>query len=210
MNTSLTSGRPDAPTRSPAESFLDNITDFPLNGDDRVILYLDVDGVLNPFKAKPTRRPEGYTTHRLVPTGWNPRKPLRVWLNPEHGKILNALSALYFDIVWATTWKREADLIADILGLPAGLPYVEIGEHPANVNGRIRADDGELLFYKTAPILEHAAGRRFAWCDDLSTDTDRAWVAGRHDRKSLLLTVDPAVGITDADFAALAEFAVNP
>ncbi|WP_285749371.1 hypothetical protein [Lentzea sp. NBRC 105346] len=30
-------------------------------------ILLDVDGPLNPYMAKPERRPAGYTTHRLWP-----------------------------------------------------------------------------------------------------------------------------------------------
>jgi hypothetical protein len=66
----------------------------------RPLLFLDVDGPLNPFAAKPTRRPDGYVTHRMAPQRWTeadrerlcaegrPVKranPLRVWLNPAHG-----------------------------------------------------------------------------------------------------------------------------
>lgn len=34
----------------------------------RPLLFLDVDGPLNPYAAKPTKRPDGYTTLR-VPRG---------------------------------------------------------------------------------------------------------------------------------------------
>lgn len=81
----------------------------------RPVLLVDVDGPLNPYAAKPHRRPEGYETHRLLTPRWEtaerrrltewglpnkPVKPLRVWLNPNHGP---ALDALPFDLVWATT-----------------------------------------------------------------------------------------------------------
>ena len=58
------------------------------------LLLLDVDGLLNPYAAKPHRRPQGYGTHRIRPDSWVARqpqraaeyvRPLRVWLNPEHG-----------------------------------------------------------------------------------------------------------------------------
>ncbi|MGW1607164.1 hypothetical protein ACWCQV_40760, partial [Streptomyces eurythermus] len=86
----------------------------------RPVLLVDVDGPLNPYAAKPHRRPEGYQTHRLPTPRWEaaerrrltewglpnkPVKPLRVWLNPDHGP---ALDALPFDLVWATTWEEEA------------------------------------------------------------------------------------------------------
>lgn len=57
-------------------------------------VLLDVDGPRNPFTGKPTRRPGGYTTHRLRPRGWESvRKPLRVWLNPSRGATLLKLAA---------------------------------------------------------------------------------------------------------------------
>lgn len=87
----------------------------------RPVLLVDVDGPLNPYAAKPHRRPEGYQTHRLLTPRWEaaerrrltewglpnkPVKPLRVWLSPDHGP---ALEALPFDLVWATTWEEEAN-----------------------------------------------------------------------------------------------------
>lgn len=45
------------------------------------LLLIDVDGPLNPYAAQAERRPEGYTTHRMRPTGWTPAqspRPLRV------------------------------------------------------------------------------------------------------------------------------------
>lgn len=58
----------------------------------RPILFLDVDGPLNPYAAKPHRRPEGYQTFRFhagTPE-WG-KRGLRVWLNPSHGPQLLAL-----------------------------------------------------------------------------------------------------------------------
>ena len=36
----------------------------------RPLLFLDADGPLDPFAAKPTRRPDGYQTHRMAPRRW--------------------------------------------------------------------------------------------------------------------------------------------
>lgn len=72
------------------------------------LLLIDIDGPLNPYGGKPQRRREGYTTHRMRPSGWTHDKPLRVWLNPGHGEELLALADRY-ELVWATTWKGEAD-----------------------------------------------------------------------------------------------------
>ncbi len=59
------------------------------------LLLIDVDGPLNPYAAQAQRRPEGYSTHRMRPTGWTAaesRRPLRVWLNHTHGAQLLALA----------------------------------------------------------------------------------------------------------------------
>ncbi|CAL9328498.1 hypothetical protein SUDANB126_00028 [Streptomyces sp. enrichment culture] len=75
----------------------------------RPLLFLGVDGPLNPYAAKPHRRPDGYTTLRVPPAdgaheedrGFSSRRrPLRVWLNPEHGRFLLRLG---FELCWATT-----------------------------------------------------------------------------------------------------------
>ncbi|KUO20963.1 HAD domain-containing protein [Streptomyces dysideae] len=173
----------------------------------RPLLYLDVDGPLNPYAAKPTRRPAGYSTHRMKPDGWiaqhhgTPRafvKPLRVWLNAGHGRRLLELGERY-DLVWATTWGTDANaFIAPVVGLPE-LPVVEWPTmHDAGPAG---------TFWKTRHLVAHAAGRPFAWVDDDLGDADRALVAARHEGPALLHHVDPRLGLRDDDFAALETFA---
>ncbi|KFG03599.1 MULTISPECIES: hypothetical protein [Streptomyces] len=186
-------------------------------GTDRPLLYLDVDGPLNPYAAKPERRPAGYTTHRMKPRGWLAQhpgqpeayvKPLRVWLNPEHGRQLLQLAAL-FDVTWATTWAGEANTcIAPVLGLPE-LPVVEwpAGPGPSGpprVPGTV-ANPG--IFWKTRRLVEHAAGRPFAWVDDEIGPADREFVAAHHHGSALLHRVDPRLGLRDPDFTTLAAFA---
>ncbi|MCX4694319.1 HAD domain-containing protein [Streptomyces sp. NBC_01408] len=165
------------------------------------LLLIDVDGPLNPYAAKPQRRPEGYTTHRMRPTGWTgaeSAKPLRVWLNHGHGAELLALAEAY-ELVWATTWKDEAnDWIGPHLGLPR-LPYID---WPV-MHGR--APRG--TFWKTQYVLEYAAGRPFAWIDDDITAMDREYVEQRHPAHALLMYVDERIGLTRADFDALARWA---
>ncbi|WP_368862266.1 hypothetical protein [Catenulispora pinistramenti] len=174
----------------------------------RPLLLIDVDGPLNPYAAKPPRRPDGYTTHRLLPATWveeqrslltqlgmpNRRvKPLRVWLNPDHGP---ALAALPYALVWATTWQHEAnEYIGPVLGLPE-LPVITWPEP--------RTEPAGGLYWKTPSIVTWAAGRPFAWIDDEITDADRDWVRTHHDAPALLRRIDPAVGLAAEDFAALA------
>lgn len=162
------------------------------------LLLIDVDGPLNPFAARPHRRPAGYTTHRMRPSGWDLpwQKPLRVWLNPAHGPLLLALP---FELVWATTWGAQANRwIAPHLGLPE-LPAVEWPELHA------RRDDG--TYFKTHDIVHYAAGRPFAWIDDEIRRPDREYVAAHHSGPSLLLRVEPDLGLLPADFNQLAYWA---
>ncbi len=179
----------------------------------RPLLLVDVDGPLNPYAAKPHRRPEGYGTHRLSTPRWEAAerrrlaqwglpdrlaKPLRVWLNPHHGRALNALP---FDLVWATTWEEEANaFIAPVLGLPE-LPFIA-WRSP-------RAEPGGGVFWKTPEIVAWTQGRAFAWIDDEITDADRAWVDTHHVGPALLHRVDPRSGLTDDDFAVLTAWATG-
>ncbi|KAK1186467.1 hypothetical protein B7755_046320 [Streptomyces sp. NBS 14/10] len=177
----------------------------------RPVLLVDVDGPLNPYAARPHRRPEGYETHRLLTPRWHaaerrrlnewglpdkPVKPLRVWLNPDHGP---ALASLPYDLVWATTWEEEAnDFLAPLLGLPT-LPFVPWPEpRPEPENG---------VFWKTPSIVTWARGRPFAWVDDEITDADRVWTREHHAGQALLHHVDPRTGLTAADFALLSDWA---
>jgi hypothetical protein len=177
----------------------------------RPMLMIDVDGPLNPYAAKPTRRPDGYTTHRLLPPNWAAEQrslltslgmsdrrvqPLRVWLNPDHGP---ALAALPFELVWATTWEHEAnEYIAPVLGLPE-LPVITWTET------RSEAEAG--VYWKTPEIVTWVEGRAFAWIDDEITDADRDWVRIHHAGPALLRRIDPAIGLADEDFEALAAWA---
>ncbi|MGQ4351697.1 hypothetical protein [Streptomyces drozdowiczii] len=169
----------------------------------RPLLFLDVDGPLNPYAAQPERRPAGYTTIRVPRMGSaTPRlhsKPLRVWLDPGHGP---ALLALGYELCWATTWMDSANRwIGPVLGLPT-LPFVDFGE------GLFRErPDG--VHWKTEALVTYAGGRPFAWVDDEQGEADDAYVSAHHPAAVLLHHVNPRIGLRDDDFTALAEFAAS-
>ncbi|MGW7528169.1 hypothetical protein [Streptomyces sp. NPDC054783] len=162
----------------------------------RPLLFLDVDGPLNPYAAKPERRPEGCTTIRVPLLA---RRPLRVWLNPDHGP---ALLRLGYDLCWATSWMAEANVwIAPVLGLPQ-LPYVDFGTG-------LFAERPDGVHWKTEAIVAYAAGRPFAWVDDEQGAADTAYVTAHHTSAALLRHVDPRVGLRETDFTALRRFAAG-
>jgi hypothetical protein len=140
----------------------------------RGLLLLDVDGPLNPYAAKRTRRPPGYETFRYTADGdWltgriaQRRKGIRVWLNPGHGARLRALAAeADLELVWSTTWQHQANaLVASAIGLDS-LPVIEFPETDHASVGGWRRDDG----WKWPSVAEYADGRPLAWLDDEHDD----------------------------------------
>ncbi|WP_369030350.1 MULTISPECIES: hypothetical protein [Streptomyces] len=172
---------------------------------DRPLLLLDVDGPLNPFRAR-ILPPRGYVTRRMHPPNWSARqKPgsrrlrrgLRIRLHPGHGA---RLLALPYDLAWATVWMHGANkMIGPAIGLPADLPVIEFTN--------MFAEDPDGLFWKTRRVVEWADGRPFAWVDDMITDLDVRHVAEHHPGQALLLRIDPRKGLREREFAELERWA---
>jgi hypothetical protein len=107
--------------------------------------------------------------------------------------------ALPFELIWATTWENEANTyLAPLLGLPE-LPFVAWSLP--------RSKPSDEVFWKTREVVARAGGRPFAWLDDEITDADRDWVDACHPVPSLLLRIDPSLGLLPEDFAVLKEWA---
>lgn len=163
---------------------------------DKPILLLDVDGPLNPFAAKATSRPEGYHTHRMRPRGFELGKPLRVWLNPSHGPKLKALG---YEIIWCTTWTREANVW---IGPHVGLPELEV--LPLNIHFE---NSGSKLHWKTQQIASYMArkhsGRDFIWVDDEPGQRDVEYLRKYLPAHVELFKISPKDGLQDDDFEAI-------
>lgn len=150
------------------------------------LLFLDVDGPLIPFGAS-TPYPE-FRPHTGQPDG----NPLLRRIDPDIGASLLSLSC---ELVWATSWRAEAnEVVAPLLGLPK-LPVVEWPETDVEPSSR--------LHWKTPTILDWAAGRPFIWIDDELTEADRHWVDSQYSGRSLLHQVDHRRGLRAEDFAVL-------
>lgn len=107
--------------------------------------------------------------------------------------------ALGCHLVWATTWMEEAN---EAISSRIGLPRLPVMVWPTSC-----ADEGPHgLHWKTRPLVEWAEGRPFIWVDDEISPMDRLWVDASHPGPSLLHLVDPAEGLVNADFSALADW----
>lgn len=160
----------------------------------RPVLYLDVDGVLNP--EAPTGRFTEHTVGRLT-----------VRIVADHGAWLRDLST-HYDLVWATTWEEHANqYIGPLLGLPP-LPHVAFSTytpHPGDPHTPLLQIP---RMRKWAPILRHADGRPFAWLDDVIPWTIRRQ-ALPHRRAIRLVRVEPAQGLTRRHVNSLDRWAAH-
>ncbi len=168
------------------------------------LLLLDVDGPLNPYKAGPSPA-GGYEEHFLVGDSFTDDQGrahtggLRVLLQPDHGRMLLALTGLV-DLVWATAWEDLANkLIAPAIGLPQ-LPLIRFPRRGSYPFGQI---------FKRDDVEQYVADRPFAWFDDDFQPGDYRWAGQRTDSgaSTFLRYVDPAIGLTQLDIDLVADWA---
>jgi hypothetical protein len=113
---------------------------------DRPLVFLDVDGPLIPFRARPVRRGRS--------PGDASGNPLVSRLDPDDGRRLLALGC---HLVWATTWMAEAN---EVISPRLGLPRLPVVDFPDTDDEPARG-----LHWKTVYLTRWAAGRPFIWTD---------------------------------------------
>jgi hypothetical protein len=188
----------------------------------RGLLLLDVDGPLNPYAAKPFRRPAGYVPYRETPAGdWvsgrqaRRRKGHRVWLHPGHGAVLRSLAEeTGLRLVWATAWQHAANArVAPAIGLDP-LPVIEFPAADAHVDGAGRLHWRVGGGWKWPAVTQYAVGQPLAWLDD--EHDGEGYVAARtafdRDRAgspTFLCHVDPRRGLRPGHVAEIRAWAAG-
>lgn len=148
----------------------------------RPILFLGVGGSVHPYE---THHPDKHGQHNSALAD---DELSQLWFNATHARQLLALAQRTdLELVWASSWEHQAnEIIAPRVGLPP-LPVVEFGL-------RIRCS------WKWNAVALYAAGRPLAWLDDEFAawqNTRGAFNTTRQGIDTLLVHVDPAVGLTD-------------
>jgi hypothetical protein len=153
--------------------------------DPRPLLLVDVDGVLNPWHA--IECPPGFREYSFAPGE-------RVRLSVYHGELLRSL-ADSFVLVWATAWEHRANrFICPVIALPE-LPVIEFP-----VTGP------DYLFRKLPAVIDSVGDRPCAWIDDEHHPAHHSWARDRG-VPTLIVDIDPAVGLTTRVASQLAEWA---
>ena len=155
---------------------------------DRPLLLVDVDGVISLFGYDHAAPPAG--RYQLV-------DGITHFLSTTAGEHLRRLQDS-FELAWCTGWEEKAnDYLPLALGLRGPFPHVEFDP----------ADRPNRAHWKLGGIDRHVdPSRPLAWLDDAHDDGCRSWAAARPG-PTLLVTTDPAVGLTEREAAQLLEWA---
>lgn len=159
-------------------------------------LFLDVDGVLNPWL--------GSNLHgdwRKAPLDPQEPRKQRFWVSAELGRWLADLDAGGVRIVWATTWVRHPAELASYarnLGVP---------DFADRIDGDL--SDVTLGSGKLGPIRrwlsQHQVdidGSRIVWVDDALGPHEIAWARSIN---ALPVRPNPAAGLADRKLRTLIE-----
>ena len=153
------------------------------------LLLIDVDGVISLFGFDHAAPPQG--GRFMLVDG------IAHFLSGTAGAHLRRLETA-FELAWCTGWEEKAnDYLPLALGLDGPLPHVvfDPADRPADAHWKLGAID-----------LHVEPSRPVAWIDDAHDARCREWATARPG-PTLLVTTDPAVGLTDDDVEQLLTWA---
>lgn len=153
----------------------------------RVVVYLDVDGVLNALS----------TTHAFGDGVAHRVEGFELLLSPRQGRRLATLDA---EVRWLTTWGRDAARVGALIGLGT---LAVAAEPPDAVTS---SGPWKLDCVRQQVSAE---GRPFVWIDDNAIGrTARRW-AETVGVPHLLVTPDPLIGLRPEELDAVERFVAD-
>jgi Swiss Army Knife RNA repair-like protein len=161
---------------------------------DETLLYVDVDGVLNPYicgSKKSCKDHQALHGWERYPIDTEKGQFFPLLLNKNHGaKLLGVAERTGATLTWGTMWRDDANrIISPKVGLPTNLPYVNFaGLWPQGMS---------VGLYKAMGIANHANGRPFVWLDD---EPDAGYWLGRMGlvQPYKFIRIDPKRGLSSA------------
>jgi HAD domain in Swiss Army Knife RNA repair proteins len=152
------------------------------------LLLVDVDGVISLFGFDLDEPPRG---------SWHSVDGIAHYLSGQAGAQLRRLSEK-FELAWCTGWEERAnEYLPRALGLEQRFPHLSFADAKPTVEGH----------WKLAAIDRYAgADRALAWIDDAHDERCHAWAVARPG-PTLLISTNPATGLTDAQVGELLEWA---
>jgi hypothetical protein len=155
---------------------------------EKPLLLVDVDGVISLFGFDPISPPAG--RYEMV-------DGIAHLLSATAGEHLRELSG-QFELVWCTGWEEKANEYLPLaLELPGPLPHLIFDpcDRPASAHWKVAGIDTNV-----------DSSRPLAWVDDAHDDRCLAWASARP-APTLLVTTDPAIGLTSLQVQRLQDWA---
>jgi HAD domain in Swiss Army Knife RNA repair proteins len=156
--------------------------------DRRPLLLVDVDGVISLFGFDPHHPPAGQ---------WLSVDGIAHLISATAGDHLRRLGAR-FELAWCTGWEEKADeYLPYVLDLPERFPHISFADAVPKSEGH----------WKLEAIDRYAgADRPVAWIDDAHDARCTSWASARLG-PTLLVSTDPAVGLTEEHVVRLLDWA---
>lgn len=167
------------------------MSDQPVSPDSpsgKPLLLVDVDGVISLFGFDPLSPPPGT---------WQIVDGVAHLLSATAGEHLRRLATAY-ELAWCTGWEEKAnEYLPHALELPEPFPHISLASATPTFQGHWKLD---AIDRYTGP------DRAVAWVDDAHEERCRAWAESRPG-PTLLVTTEPASGITEAHVEVLLDWA---
>lgn len=163
------------------------------------LLLLDIDGVLSLFGFPPHDPPAG-SFHAIEGTPH--------FLSAAAAPQLAALAA-HFELVWASGWEDRAnDHLPHLLSLPGPLPFLRFDRSQGPGSSMRGPGNSMRAHWKLDAVQAHVGERPAAWVDDAFDQSCEQWAASRA-APTLLVSTQPAIGLTDQDTRRLISWAMS-